>query len=241
MRTRTEPPRLKVVVFDVDGTLADTERDGHRPAFNEAFKRHGLDINWDAEEYGRLLRITGGCRRVASYLRERGYGPSAEAVADAVHQTKTELFAARVASGGVVARAGVTELVHELARAGVRIAVATTGRRAWVEPLVSRLLGAGAVEVMVTGDAVTELKPDPEVYLRALGELGVDARDALAVEDSEVGLRSATAAGLATVVVTNGYTAGGDFSGAAEVRPGFDGPAPMRAAHCVAVHRSWWI
>jgi HAD superfamily hydrolase (TIGR01509 family) len=224
----------------VDGTLADTERDGHRPAFNEAFRRHGLDIEWGPEEYGRLLRTTGGRRRVAGYLREHGYGRSAEPLAEQVHRTKTELFTTRVTDGDVVARAGVLELVGELARAGVKIAVATTGRRSWVAPLITGLLGADVVEVMVTGDEVAELKPHPEVYRRALEELGLSATEALAVEDSAVGLRSAADAGLATVVVTNDYTAGQDFTGAAEIRSSFGGSPPLDAARCAELHRSWW-
>jgi beta-phosphoglucomutase-like phosphatase (HAD superfamily) len=114
--------------------------------------------------------------------------------------------------------------------------VATTGHRSWVEPLLDRLLGQYPVEVVVTGD-VAQLKPDPEVYLRALADLGLPAAAALAVEDSAVGLRAATAAGLATVVVTNGYTADQDFAGAAAVLPGYDGPEPLRAERCRSLHR----
>jgi haloacid dehalogenase superfamily, subfamily IA, variant 3 with third motif having DD or ED len=241
-------PVLRAVIFDVDGTLADTERDGHRPAFNAAFAEHALDVEWDVAEYGRLLAITGGRRRIAADLRARGLGADeADELAARVHRTKTALFRDRVTSGELVARPGLPELVADLTAAGIRLAVATTGRRSWVEPLVDRLLGGldrslggKAVEVVVTGDDVAELKPDPEVYQRALAGLGVPAREALAVEDSQVGLRAATAAGLATVVVTNGYTAGQDFTGAAAVLPGYDGPVPLRAEQCRAAHREWW-
>ena len=231
---------LKAVIFDVDGTLADTERDGHRPAFNAAFAAHGLDIAWSPDEYGDLLTITGGRRRIAHDLRARGYGDdTAEALAADVHRTKTTLFERRIVEGGMTPRPGLPELIADLRAHGVRVAVATTGSRAWVDPLVRCVLGDGVAEVVVTGDDVTHLKPDPEVYLRAMAELGVGARDVLAVEDSAVGLRSAIGAGLATAVVTNGYTAGQDFTGAAAVQPCYLAPQ-LDTARCLLVHRQWW-
>ena len=225
----------------MDGTLADTERDGHRPAFNEAFAIHGLEIKWNAEEYGRHLKITGGRRRIAADLRERGFGDAADDLATNIHRTKTELFRKRVLSGDLMPRPGLLGLVMSLADKGIRIAVATTGRRAWVEPLVSQLLGDGLVETIVTGDDVSRLKPDPEVYQIALERLAILPENALAVEDSQIGLQAATAANLATVVVSTDYTAAQDFTGAAMVRVGFDGIDPLVAATCQRIHRQWWI
>lgn len=231
---------LSAVIFDVDDTLADTERDGHRLAFNAAFAAHGLDITWGVEEYGRLLAITGGRRRIAADLRARGFGETADELAEQVHKTKTELFCDQVLSGDLKPRPGLPRLVTSLVDAGIRIAVATTGRRAWVEPLLGHLLEDGILETAVTGDDVNRLKPDPEVYLHALNKLGLSARDALAVEDSANGVRAATGAGLATVVVTTAYTRDQDFTGAATVRSTYDGTDPLDAATCKEVHRQWW-
>jgi len=222
------------VVFDVDGTLAETERDGHRVAFNEAFAQHGVDLRWEIERYRELMVVTGGRQRVAYALRREGV-PAAEAdeVAARVHRTKTELFVDIVRRGEIDPRPGLPELLDDLRSHGVRIAVATTGRRAWVEPLLAHLIGADTAEVVICGDDVTDLKPDPAAYLLALSRLGLDATWTVAVEDSGPGLRAALAAGMATVVVTNDDTAGHDVTGAAIVRDSFDRPTPLTAA-CMA-------
>jgi len=222
------------VVFDVDGTLAETERDGHRVAFNEAFAQHGVDLRWEIERYRELMVVTGGRQRVAYALRREGV-PAAEAdeVAARVHRTKTDLFVDIVRRGEIDPRPGLPELLDDLRSHGVRIAVATTGRRAWVEPLLAHLIGADTAEVVICGDDVTDLKPDPAAYLLALSRLGLDATWTVAVEDSGPGLRAALAAGMATVVVTNDDTAGHDVTGAAIVRDAFDRPTPLTAA-CMA-------
>jgi HAD superfamily hydrolase (TIGR01509 family) len=213
---------VRAVVLDVDGTLVDSERDGHRIAFNAAFAAHGLPYRWGTAEYGRLLAVTGGRRRLAAYLREQGHAPAeAGALAARLHRDKTRLMQQMVTDGAVGARPGVRGLLTALAAAGVTLAVATTGSRAWVAPLLARQFGHVRFAAVVTGTEVPRLKPDPAVYVETLARIGVPARAAVAVEDSAPGLRAARAAGLTCAVVTNAYTVGQDFTGAAAVYPDF--------------------
>lgn len=214
---------MKAVIFDVDGTLADSERDGHRVAFNLAFEELDLPYRWDVEPYGRLLAITGGRRRLDAYLDYQGMGQDERAdLVPRLHARKTELFQELVAEGKVEARAGATELVDDLEQAGIRLAVATTGSRAWVEPLLKRLFGPDRFSPVITGDEAPERKPDPSAYLMALEQLGLPAPEALAIEDSVNGLRAAHDARLACVVVVNDYTADDDFGGAELVVDSFE-------------------
>lgn len=220
------------VVFDVDGTLADTERDGHRPAFNEAFAAAGLPYWWDEDDYGALLAITGGKRRIEHYLRDQGVpGEQADGLAATLHASKTERFIDRVRAGSVPARAGLAELLDELRTAGVRLAVATTGSAGWVRELLDGLFGPDAFEFVLTGDDVTDLKPAPAVYQQALLRLQLPAQRVIAVEDSANGVRAAVDAGLRCAVVTNDYTRDQDFSGAAVVCDGYSrhGHRPLTA------------
>jgi HAD superfamily hydrolase (TIGR01509 family) len=216
---------LAAVVFDVDGTLVDSERDGHRVAFNLAFEEFGLPDRWDEEEYGRLLATTGGQRRLHRYFSEQGM-PEAERddLVPKLHGRKTELFVAMAGDGSVPARPGVERLLDDLAAAGVPAAVATTGSRTWVEPLLDRLFGLERFRTVVTGDEAEERKPEPDAYLMALDHLGVTASQSVAVEDSDNGVRSARAAGLPVVAVVNGYTAGQALEGAVLVMDGFGRP-----------------
>ncbi len=224
------PTGLAAVVFDVDGTLVDSERDGHRVAFNQAFEDFDLPYRWDEDVYGRLLRVTGGQRRIDGYLAEQGVAEGERArLAPALHRHKTEILKGMVAGGMIEARPGVARLLAELADREVRLAVATTGSRGWVDQLLERVLPRVPFEVVVTGDEVAGRKPDPEAFLTALERLGTTTDDTVAVEDSHEGLVAAKAAGLACAVVTNGYTADHDLTSADLVLDGFGEPqSPAR-------------
>lgn len=219
-------PRPVAVVFDVDGTLVDSERHGHRVAFNEAFAHAGLPYRWDEDLYGDLLAIPGGQRRLHHYLTDQGHTPASEidALSARLHADKTERFRALAADGQIPARPGVERLLDELAAADITLAVATTGQRTWVEPLLERLFGLDRFAVVVGGDDVSRLKPDPEGYEEALRRLGASPEQVIAVEDSEKGVTAAVAAGLTCVDVLNDYTRHEVPEGAALVVDGFGKP-----------------
>jgi HAD superfamily hydrolase (TIGR01509 family) len=215
---------LQALLFDVDGTLADTERDGHRPAFNQAFKDAGLDWHWDVALYGKLLAVTGGKERMKHYIDH--YRPdyrkpdNFDTMVVELHQAKTRHYAALAARGGIPMRPGVERLLVEARGAGLRLAIATTTTPENVTVLLEHSLGAGTAdwfEVIAAGDIVPAKKPAPDIYHYALRKMGVDAADCLAFEDSENGLRASLGASLKTLVTVNDYTLEHDFSGAAVV------------------------
>lgn len=214
---------MEAVILDVDGTLADSERDGHRVAFNLAFDEFGLDHQWDVETYGHLLEVTGGQRRLHAYFEAEGMDAAErDELVPPLHARKTELFQELVAEGRVQPRPGATELLDRLETAGVRLAVATTGSRGWVAPLLDRFFGLDRFETIVAGDEAPARKPDPAAYVMALEALQLPPSAALAVEDSRNGLLAARAADLACVVVVNDYTRDHDLEGAALVVDDFD-------------------
>ncbi len=232
----TDVRPLLAVVFGIDA-LADIECDGHRMAYNAAFAAHDLDITWSVEHYRRLLRIPDERRRLVADLRFRGCGASADSLAARVHRTKQERFEQGILDADVGPRPGLVDLVMSLFVAGVWVAVATPGRRAWVQPMVRQLIGDGLVETIVTSDDLDS--DDASVHALALWELGIAPEAALCVEGSAAGMRAATAIGLPTVMV--GVAEGAQrYRRAAAVRSGYDGPDPMLAAGCARLHARWW-
>lgn len=209
---------LEALIFDVDGTLAETE-ELHRRAFNETFAAAGLDWHWTTDDYARLVTTTGGKERIARHIGEIGGDPGELDIAR-LHRDKTDRYVALMAAGGLPLRVGIRELIGATRQEGLRLAIATTTSRANVEALVQATFSCPAdavFEVLACGDEVVAKKPAPDVYDLALTRLGLEADRALALEDSRNGLRSARAAGLRCVVSPSSYTRGEDFSGALAV------------------------
>jgi HAD superfamily hydrolase (TIGR01509 family) len=206
---------LRALLWDVDGTLAETERDGHLVAFNQAFAEQGLAWRWDEALYATLLRVTGGRERLLHDMAARPEAPAdpaeREALARALHAIKNRRYAQRVEAGLVQPRPGVLRLIGEARAAGARQAIVTTTSRDNVEALLGRLLGAGwreTFEVCICGEDVERKKPDPQAHRLALDRLGLPADAALALEDSEVGLAAARAAGLAVLLTPSVFFPG---------------------------------
>jgi len=228
--------RLKVLLWDVDGTLAETERDGHRVAFNLAFDACGLPWRWDEEPYGELLRITGGRERLMFDMNRRADAPAfaeRDAIARRIHAKKNDFYAELVRSGAIALRAGVLPLLQQCRERDVRMGVCTTTSRSNLDALMRVHLGSRWLEcfaITVCGEDVQRKKPDPEVYLQALHALDVGPLEAVAIEDAPGGLAAARAADIPVVVTRSAYFAHAPIEGAVAVGPGLHDRSGWRPA-----------
>ncbi|EGV30666.1 HAD-superfamily hydrolase, subfamily IA, variant 3 [Thiorhodococcus drewsii AZ1] len=226
---------FKALIFDVDGTLADTEGDGHRVAFNAAFVEVGLDWHWDPVLYGELLAVAGGKERIRYYMDRAGISlDAAETFVADLHAAKTRHYLSMLREGRIPLRVGVMRLLREAREAGIRLAVATTTTPENVVELLDHAGEPGLsswFEVIAAGDQVPNKKPAPDIFVSALSELGLGPEDAVAIEDSDNGAQSALAAGIRALLVTvNDYTIGQDFGAAPLVVDALGGPEqPARA------------
>lgn len=209
---------LQALLFDVDGTLADTEPQGHLPAYNEAFRELGLNWRWSPELYRELLLLPGGKERIVEYLKQ--YDPAlgdhrseierdAKAWVEHVHKIKSRYFRRLASTGKVTLRSGVRRLITEADQAGLRLAIVTNASRSSLEPFLEYTLGkelSGRVDFIVSGELVAHKKPAPDLYRLALLKLGVNAIECVALEDSSMGLIAATSAGIPTLITVNDDT-----------------------------------
>ena len=238
---------LKAILWDVDGTLAETERDGHRVAFNQAFEALGLPWRWDERRYGELLRVSGGRERLLHDMARRSDAPVLAderlALAQALHARKNTLYAAWLRSQRVALREGVAPLIEQARREGLRQAIVTTTSRVNAEALLDLQFGAVGsqyFQVLICGEDVRHKKPDPEAYELALSTLGLSAVEAVAIEDSPGGVAAARAAGIAVVVTRSHYFSDAPIDAATAIGPGLhtrDGwlPAPAPAADSAGI------
>jgi HAD superfamily hydrolase (TIGR01509 family) len=218
---------IKALLWDVDGTMAETERDGHRVAFNEAFESVGLSWRWSAERYGELLRITGGRERLLHDMAERSDAPTLqrerELMADELHRRKNLAYARLVTEKCIPLRAGVLQLMDEAYRAGLKQAIVTTTSRVNVQALLGLHMGQGwrsLFQACICGEDVRAKKPDSEAYERALKVLDLNPLDTLALEDSPGGVASAQGAGVPVLVTRSAYFAHDTVEAVVAVGPG---------------------
>lgn len=210
-------PDMQALIFDCDGVLVDTERDGHRVAFNRAFAAEGLAVDWSVARYGELLTTGGGKERMRRHFDEVGWPDGDhDALIARLHRAKTDLFMQLIEGGALPLRPGVARMVDAALGAGMQVAVCSTSNERAVETVVRVLLGedrAARIKVFA-GDVVPKKKPDPAIYTLAATTLGLTPAACVVLEDSHIGLTAAKGAGMRCVVTRSTFTHDEDFSGA---------------------------
>jgi len=212
-------PEIKAIFFDQDGVIIDTEKDGHRVAFNQAFKEFGYDFAWDVDTYYELLRVSGGKERMRQYFKEENLfsDMSDDALVEhikSLHKTKTGLFIKLIESGALPLRSGIKRFMQEGVAGGLTLGVCTTANERSANAIAKGMLGDIPFQFILAGDVVSKKKPDPEIYLMALDKTGLSPENCLVIEDSRVGVLAAKAAGMRVVATTNIYTENEDLSDA---------------------------
>jgi len=226
--------RFKALIFDCDGVLAETERDGHRVAFNKAFADRGYEIEWDVALYKELLKVGGGKERMRHFFNQTAWPAGVtdkDALIKDLHKRKTDYYTQMVESGELPLRPGVARLVDEAIAAGIKLAVCSTSNEQAVKAVVETLLGPerkACFDAILAGDVVSKKKPDPEIYNLALERLALAPTQCAVVEDNRNGLLAAKGAGMHCIVTTNGYTEDEDFSEADLVIPELGDPPSVR-------------
>ncbi len=215
---------MKALIFDCDGVLVDTERDGHRVAFNLAFQKMGYDFEWDVPLYGELLKIAGGKERMRHYFEGRGWPVGVsdpDVFLKELHKLKTDLFMQIIEGGQLPLRPGVKRLVDEAIADGMPLAVCSTSNERAVTQVIETMLGPERRKkfLILAGDIVTKKKPDPEIYNLAKSRLSLPGNECVVVEDSRNGLLAAKAAGMKCIVTKSSYTQNEDFTEADAVFP----------------------
>jgi HAD superfamily hydrolase (TIGR01509 family) len=209
--------RVKALFFDQDGTIVDTERDGHRVAFNQTFREFGYDFQWDVPKYQELLQVAGGKERMRHYLHTEGFGVAVKPEEEdelirKLHQRKTEIFIELIESGQLPPRPGVKRLMCEATDAGLAVGVCTTSNERAARAVARSVLQDISLDFVLAGDVVSRKKPDPEIYNLALQKTGLEPDECTAIEDSRNGVLAAKAARMHVVATTNVYTEHEDLS-----------------------------
>lgn len=212
--------KLEAILFDCDGVLADTERDGHRPAFNRAFINNNIEEEWDVERYGKLLEVGGGKERMTAHWNEVGW-PSVipeekrQAKVKELHLEKTGIFMDLIDEGSIPLRPGVLRIVDDAIASGVKLACCSTSNEKAVSNLIKTLMGPERAEKfqVFAGDMVKAKKPAPDVYDMAVESMNLDKSRCIIVEDTHIGVGAAVAAEISCIVTVSSYSSGEDFTG----------------------------